>query len=152
MNYKHTLVFLTALVFITVFSSCKKDSNQDEIDHNLIVAYAAENQLDGEFTSSGLYYVISEPGSANHPTTNSQVTVSYRGYKLNGTTFDSGEYVRFYLYQVIKGWQEGISLIGENGKIKLIIPSDLAYGSSSAGSIGPNEVLVFDVELHFFLN
>jgi FKBP-type peptidyl-prolyl cis-trans isomerase len=118
----------------------------------LIVADASENQLTGQFTPSGLYYEIKEPGSANHPNINSQVTVSYVGYGLDGVVFDDGEFITFGLYQVIAGWQEGIQLIGEGGKIKLIIPSELAYGPDGSVSIGPNEVLVFDVTLHYFLD
>ncbi len=150
---KRTITIFTFFLLSIVVLSCKKDdNNQAEVDHNLIVAYASENQLNGQFTESGLYYEINEPGSANHPNINSQVTVSYVGYGLDGVVFDDGDFITFGLYQVIAGWQEGIQLIGEGGKIKLIIPSGLAYGSDGAGSIGPNEVLVFDVTLHYFLN
>ena len=152
MNNKHIIAFFAFIIFSIVFSSCEKNTDMSEVDHNLIVGYASENNLDGEFTSSGLYYVIDEPGSANHPTINSQVTVSYVGYTLDGAVFDDGDFVTFWLYQVITGWQEGIQLIGEGGKIKLIIPSELAYGSNGSGSIGSNEVLVFDVTLHYFLD
>ncbi len=140
-----TFIFLSLIVF-----SCKKDSNQPQVDQNLIEAYVSENQLDGQFTSSGLYYVIIQPGTSNHPTINSSVNCSYTGYTLDNAVFDEGSSITFGLYQVIAGWQEGIQLIGKGGKIKLIIPSDLAYGSAGSGSIGPNEVLVFDVTLNDF--
>ncbi len=144
---------IISFVFLSlVISSCKKDVNQSEIDQVIIEDYVVENNLDGQFTSSGLYYVINEPGSANHPTVNSQVTVSYVGYTLNGVVFDEKDYKSFWLYQVIEGWQEGIQLIGEGGKIKLIIPSGLAYGPNGSGSIGPDEVLAFDITLHYFQN
>lgn len=153
MNKKNSLRIFTFLLLGLVLFSCKKDANnQSEIDYNLIVAYVAENQIEGQFTSSGLYYVINEPGSANHPNINSTVTVSYVGYGLDGIKFDENDFITFELSRVIAGWQEGIPLIGEGGKIKLIIPSGLAYGSNGAGSVGPNEVLVFDVTLHYFLD
>ncbi len=148
---KPLLILLIASISILNFS-CKKDVNQPEVDRGLIEAYALDNKLDGQFTSSGLYYVIEEPGAADHPTTNSKVTVSYTGYSLDDVVFDKGSFVSFELYRVIVGWQEGLQLVGEGGKIKLLIPSALAYGSGGSGSIGPNEVLGFDITLHYFVN
>ena len=137
-----TFIFLSLIVF-----SCKKDSNQAQVERNIIEEYVADNNLDGEFTSSGLYYVIIQPGTADHPTINSSVKCSYKGYTLDNIVFDEGNSITFGLSRVIKGWQEGIQLIGKGGKIKLVIPSALAYGSAGSGSIGPDEVLVFDVTL-----
>ena len=140
------------MFLVLIIQSCKKDANQPEIDHGLIEAYALDNQLDGEYTSTGLYYVIDEPGAADYPSVNSHITVSYVGYSLAGDVFDEGDFITFRLYEVIAGWQEGLQLIGEGGKIKLVIPSGLAYGSSGSGSIRPNEVIVFDITLHYFSN
>ncbi len=142
------LLFLSLLIF-----SCKKDVSQSEIDNSLIETYVFEHQLDGEFTSNGLYYVISQPGSVEHPVLNSEVSVSYVGYTLDDIVFEeSDDPIRYRLFNFILGWQEGLQLIGEGGKIKLIIPSALAYGSNGSGSIGSNEVLVFDITLHYFLD
>lgn len=141
---------ISIILLSVVILSCKKDSNQSEIDHGLIEAYVIKKQLDGQYTSSGLYYVIVEPGDSDHPTLNSQVNVSYTGYSLEDVVFDENNSITFGLYQVIAGWQEGLQLIGEGGSIKLIIPSGLAYGSNGSGSIGPNEVIAFDVTLHYF--
>ena len=149
---KHLIAIITLVFLSFVILSCKKDVNQPEIDHGLIEAYVLDNQLDGNYTSSGLYVVIEEPGAANHPTVNSTVTVTYVGFSLNNVVFDEGEFITFGLYQVIAGWQEGLQLIGEGGKIKLVIPSGLAYGSNGAGSIKPNEVIAFDITLHYFSN
>lgn len=144
--------FISFLFFTLVILSCKKDANQPEVDHGIIEAYALENGLEGQFTSNGLYYVIEEPGANDYPTLNSQVTVSYVGYTLDGVVFDENEYITFGLYQIIEGWQEGLQLIGEGGEIKLVIPSGLAYGENGSGSIGPDEVLAFDITLHYFHN
>ena len=102
-------------------------------------------------TESGLQYKIEEQGGAK-PQATDRVTVHYRGTLLNGTEFDSsysrGQPATFPLNGVIPGWTEGLQLIGEGGKIKLFIPSELAYGERGAGaSIGPNSTLIFDVEL-----
>ena len=150
---KRFFIAIVPILFLSlVFSSCKKDANQGEIDKGIIEEYVLEKQLDGQFTSSGLYYVIETPGNSDHPNINSSVTVSYKGYFLSGATFDDGEYYTSELYRLIVGWQEGLQLIGEGGKIKLIVPSGLAYGPGGSGSIGANEVLAFDITLHYFQN
>ncbi|TNE73557.1 FKBP-type peptidyl-prolyl cis-trans isomerase [bacterium] len=103
-------------------------------------------------TPSGLQYKIVKAGGKVHPKATDRVEVNYEGKVLSGTIFDSsykrGESITFGLNQVIKGWTEGLQLIGEGGEIMLYIPSDLAYGPRSAGpDIGPNSTLIFKVEL-----
>ncbi len=153
---KRTLfvMFVTFLGTALFWSSCKKEEpvDQDAVDHQLILDYVAQNNLEGQFTESGLYYVIQDSGTVNHPRWNSVVTVSYKGYYLDGTVLDQHDYYTERLNLLIKGWQEGIPLIGEGGKIKLIIPTNLAYGANPPGSVRPNAVLVFDITLHSFTN
>jgi len=103
-------------------------------------------------TESGLQYKIIAAGSEVKPVPQDTVQVHYKGTLLDGTEFDSsyqrGEPVKFPLNGVIKGWIEGLQLVGEGGKIRLFIPSELAYGAQQAGpKIGPNSTLIFDVEL-----
>jgi FKBP-type peptidyl-prolyl cis-trans isomerase len=99
-------------------------------------------------TESGLQYQIVEEGTGKTPGPTDKVTVNYRGTRVDGTEFDSsykrGKPTSFPLNHVVKGWTEGLQLIKEGGKIKLFVPSDLAYGSR-----GPlaNQTLIFDVEL-----
>ncbi len=149
---KILLPALGLLVLLFTFAGCSKDSakKQAATDHNLILNYASSNNLNGQFTSSGLYYVIQDSGSAKHPTLSSVLNVNYKGYFLDGKVFDQGTGVKFKLSGVISGWQEGLQLIGEGGKIKLIIPSGLAYGSEPYGSIPANSVLGFDITLNSF--
>jgi FKBP-type peptidyl-prolyl cis-trans isomerase FkpA len=137
------------LVAIISIASCKKD-DQREIDQQLIEDFINEHNLDADSTSSGLYYVIDEPGSAEHPTLSDEVTVSYVGFLLNGDIFDQGPNVTFPLNQVIAGWQEGIPLFGKGGKGLLIIPSHLAYGDRALSGIPANSVLVFEITLKDF--
>lgn len=104
-------------------------------------------------TSSGLLYEIIEEGDVNlKPALTDTVKVHYTGTLPNGDTFDSsverGEPVDFPLNRVIPGWSEGVQLIGKGGKIKLWVPSQLGYGEQGAGGkIGPNQALMFEVEL-----
>ena len=103
-------------------------------------------------TASGLQYQVISEGSGPKPTASSTVKVHYTGKLIDGTTFDSsvdrGEPVEFPLNGVIKGWTEGVQLMSKGAKYKFFIPADLAYGDRGAGNaIGPNETLVFDVEL-----
>ncbi len=101
---------------------------------------------------SGLQIKMLTEGHGRHPKSTDTVVVHYRGRLISGTEFDSsykrGEPTTFRLNQVIKGWTEGIQLLKEGGKAELYIPSNLAYGSQGSGAkIGPDEALIFEVEL-----
>ena len=74
--------------------------------------------------------------------------VDYKGTLLDDTVFDENQDINFTLNRVIKGWGEGLKLIGEGGKVKLVIPGDLAYGEYGTRGIAPNSTLVFDVTLN----
>ncbi|TGN38058.1 FKBP-type peptidyl-prolyl cis-trans isomerase [Marinobacter confluentis] len=115
--------------------------------------FLAENaERDGvETTDSGLQYEIIEEGEGETPSAEDQVRVHYTGELISGEVFDSsrerGEPVTFGLNQVIPGWTEGLQLMKEGSRAKLYIPAELAYGPGGNQRIGPNETLVFDVEL-----
>lgn len=115
--------------------------------------FLAENaEREGvETTDSGLQYEILEEGDGDKPTAEDRVRVHYTGELISGEVFDSsrerGEPVTFGLTQVIPGWTEGLQLMSEGSRAKLYIPADLAYGPGGNQRIGPNETLVFDVEL-----
>jgi FKBP-type peptidyl-prolyl cis-trans isomerase len=103
-------------------------------------------------TESGLQYKILKEGTGASPKATDTVKCNYRGTTIDGEEFDSsyqrGEPATFALNRVIKGWTEGLQLMKEGGKWQFFVPSELAYGERGAGqNIGPNEVLVFEVEL-----
>lgn len=105
-------------------------------------------------TESGLYYKITQHGNGKKPQAGQKVAVHYTGMLLDKSVFDSSYSRRQPLNftigvgQVIEGWDEGILLLHEGDKARLVIPSDLAYGASGAGGvIPPHAPLIFDVEL-----
>ena len=112
-------------------------------------AFLAKNALkeNVDTTASGLQYTIIAEGAAEKISSRDTVWVNYKGTLLDGTVFDENDSTRFVANQVIKGWTEGLGLLGEGGKATLYIPSDLAYGERGNRSIEPNSVLVFDVEV-----
>lgn len=119
-----------------------------ETEEPQILAYIASDSIHAAKHSSGIYYEIVNPGTGISPSQNSNVTVTYTGKFLNGNTFDkSTSPVSFRLGRVIEGWQIGIPLIKNGGRIKLLIPSAYGYGCNGSGSIPPNSVLFFDVSL-----
>lgn len=126
------------------------------VSTNLLKAQDNTNNMLGEemTTESGLKYVITHKGDGERAKAGDKVKVHYTGKLLNDTVFDSslksGQPFAFKLGvgQVIKGWDEGIALLQVGDKATFTIPSELAYGEQGAGGvIGPNETLIFDVEL-----
>ncbi len=104
-------------------------------------------------TASGLQYLVLREGEGKSPRAKDTVVVNYRGTLINGVEFDSSylagrEPAEFPLNRVIKGWTEGLQLMKEGAKFRFFIPSALAYGKRGAGiDIGPDETLIFEVEL-----
>jgi FKBP-type peptidyl-prolyl cis-trans isomerase FklB len=102
-------------------------------------------------TASGLQYEVLKEGTGKKPKATDNVEVHYEGKLTDGTVFDSsvarGQPASFRLDQVIPGWTEGVQLMKEGGKTRFTIPANLAYGEMGAGTIPPNSVLVFEVEL-----
>jgi len=116
--------------------------------------FLEENQQRDEVTvtETGLQYEVLSEGDGEQPTASDTVVVHYEGKLLDGSVFDSS-YERdnpaeLPLNGVIQGWQEGLQLMQEGARYKFYIPADLAYGESGAGQrIGPNETLIFEVDL-----
>ncbi len=100
-------------------------------------------------TASGLMYEIINAGDPAVRATNDadQVVASYRGTLSDGTEFDKNDSIPFTLNGVIRGWTEGLKLIGKGGEINLWIPSELGYGAQGGGPIPPNSALKFEIKL-----
>lgn len=158
-------ILLLSGLFIILFSACKKTSynaaRQATIDDLKIQAYIKANNINVTKDPSGVYYEIETTNPGPHPTLNDTVQVSYTGSLLNGTVFDSGKSTILVMQSVIKGWQIGLPLIGADhinkaARIRLIVPSALAYGSAGNSNgtipIPPNEVLDFTIDLIGFYN
>ena len=136
-------------------AAAARSAKQAEANKAEGAAFLARNKnADGvKTTASGLQYVVVREGDGQRPTATQKVRVHYEGRLLNGAVFDSS-YKRnspaeFGLNQVIKGWTEGVALMPVGSKYRFFVPSELAYGANPrpGGLIGPNAVLVFDVEL-----
>ena len=103
-------------------------------------------------TASGLQYRVIETGEGRSPGPADTVVVHYVGQLIDGTEFDSsrgrGTPATFSLGGIIPGWREALQLMREGDIWEVVIPSELAYGAQGAGaSIGPNETLIFEIEL-----
>lgn len=111
-------------------------------------SYANANGITATKHSSGLFYQVTNPGTGAVPSLANTVSVTYTGKLLDGTTFESRTTpLNLALNQVITGWQIGLQQIKKGGSIKLIIPSSMAYGCAAVGSIPPNSILYFEVNL-----
>ncbi len=117
------------------------------------VAYLEQNKKKKGVivTKSGLQYEVLKEGSGPMPGDTNSVSVHYKGTLVDGTVFDSsidhGQPVTFQVNGVIAGWTEALKLMKVGSKYRLVIPSELAYGEQGTGPIGPNAVLIFEVEL-----
>ena len=102
-------------------------------------------------TEGGLLYEVLREGKGEQPTGSNTVKVHYSGKTIDGNEFDSsyerGTPTEFPVSGVIPGFSEGLQLMKTGAKYRLTIPSDQAYGPSAPPSIGPNQVLIFEVEL-----
>ncbi|MBR5300899.1 MAG: FKBP-type peptidyl-prolyl cis-trans isomerase [Bacteroidales bacterium] len=112
-------------------------------------AFLAKNALKAnvDTTASGLQYTIEAAGADYKIAPQDTVWVNYKGQLIDGTVFDQNDSTMFVANQVIRGWTEGLGLLGEGGKATLYLPSELAYGERGNRAIAPNSVLIFDVEV-----
>lgn len=148
-----------ALVVLTRYQQVMSEKMQAKAnaaaEGNLVkgTAFLAENKnKEGVIeTASGLQYKVITLGTGAKPLATDKVKVHYKGTLLDGTEFDSsykrGTPIEFPLSGVIKGWTEGVQLMPVGSKYEFYIPADLAYGQRAPESIGPNQTLIFEVEL-----
>jgi len=146
MKLRYDLMWVVLLII--AITACKKE-DQTECDQAQIETFLQNNHLTAQSTPSGVHYILSKPGSNEHPTAQDTVDVTYRGRFLDGVVFDSsqGDTVSFLLGDLIVGFQEGITYFGKGGEGLIIIPSELGYGSNPPFGIPDNAILLFDVQL-----
>ena len=114
-------------------------------EREFLAANAKKENVDT--TASGLQYTIIAPGADEKIAAEDTVWVNYKGTLLDGTVFDENDSTKFIANRVIRGWTEGLGLLGEGGKATLYIPAELAYGERGNRNIEPNSTLIFDVEV-----
>ena len=138
------LLFIASAILILSQSSCSLLNKSGK---------GKSNAQDTITTESGLKYIITNKGDGEMPLKDAKVTVHYTGRLVNDTVFDSSvkrnKPFSFVLGKgrVIAGWDEGVALLHQGDKATLIIPSDLAYGSTAKPNIPANSTLIFDIEL-----
>ncbi len=161
--YKKSDTLLTEEEMVKILTAYQQEMQQKQAakaavaaDENKTAgkAYLEENAKKAgvKTTESGLQYEVMTEGEGKMPTANDRVTVNYRGTLVDGTEFDSsykrGQPATFGVGGVIAGWTEALQLMKEGGKLRLVIPPELAYGDRGAPPvIGPGSTLVFEVEL-----
>jgi FKBP-type peptidyl-prolyl cis-trans isomerase len=156
---------MTADVYIRKIFQQVKDSKdslkQKEAQKNLEKgqAFLEENAKKEDIVvlENGLQYQVIKEGNGKSPSAEDKVKCIYTGTLIDGTVFESteekGDTATFPVNRVIKGWQLILPLMEEGAKWKVFVPANLAYGNSERGEfIGPNETLIFDMELIEVLN
>ena len=148
-------------LIIASFSGCLKNSEMENpcnydpcafqapaSEIQAVQDYLAANNINATEHCSGLFYAIETAGTGAAPGVCSNITVNYEGRLTNGNLFDASTApITFNLSQVISGWKNGLPLVKAGGRINLYIPPSLAYGNTNQGSIPPNSILVFKVDL-----
>lgn len=137
---------------ILILTACKTYSDDDLTSFDQqIQDYLKKNSLDFEKSESGMYYSIIHAGdSEEFIRLTDQVKFTYRGSFLSGEVFQvipQRDALTFQVRELISGWQEGLGHLRNHGKIHLIIPPHLGYGSKKTGLIEPNSILVYELEV-----
>jgi FKBP-type peptidyl-prolyl cis-trans isomerase FkpA len=153
---KKTILVLALIGTISYIFSCTKATSgyyscsgpSAASDSTALKAYAINHGITPEADTSGLYYQIIDTGSGPNPIGRNKITVSYIGKYLTGEYLDSTTSpVTLELDSLIKGWQYGLPKIRPGGRIKLLIPSALAFGCTGSNNVPANTPLYFDVSL-----
>ncbi len=156
---KNTLRTLTFVAVLAAFSSCTKNSDEckdvpPEQEESVMRSFMAANGMTGVKSPEGMFYQILDEGGLAKPNTNSTIYVIYKGTHMDGSVFDEQTNpgaTGFRLLEMIQGWQKAMPMIGKGGRMRLIVPSSLAYGCEGRGEIDPNTPLYFEFTLVDFL-
>ncbi|MFN5188530.1 MAG: FKBP-type peptidyl-prolyl cis-trans isomerase [Chitinophagia bacterium] len=148
---------------IALFSACSKTDNNDPqstacnikatykndssaTQRAQMIAFCNNNGITYTIHPSGILYQIITPGDTAKPNLCTSLTMTYTGKLMTGIQFDKGT-ITYPLKDLIVGWQIAVPLIGKGGKIKMVIPSSLAYGPNANGSIPANSPLYFEMSI-----
>ena len=162
-SFSTFLSLLLLFAGIALLSACSKSDNNDPQSTacNLKAQYANDNDVNQRaqmiafcnnngitytLHPSGILYQITASGDTAKPNLCTSLTMTYTGKLMTGIQFDKGT-ITFPLKDLIVGWQIAVPLIGKGGKIKMVIPSSLAYGPNPNGSIPANSPLYFEMSI-----
>ena len=162
-SYSSILSLFFILVGIALFSACSKSDNNDPqstacnitanykndssaTQRTQMIAFCNNNGITYTIHPSGILYQITTPGDTTKPDLCTSLTMTYTGKLMTGIQFDKGT-ITYPLKDLIVGWQIAVPLIGKGGKIKMVIPSSLAYGPNANGSIPANSPLYFEMSI-----
>ena len=151
------------LIGIALMSACSKSDNNDPqstacavkaqyVNDNSVaqkaqmIAFCNNNGITYTEHPSGILYQIITPGDTAKPNLCTSLTMTYTGKLMTGIQFDKGT-ITYPLKDLIVGWQIAVPLIGKGGKIKMVIPSSLGYGSTGNSSIPANSPLYFEMSI-----
>ena len=131
---------------------CVNPQTQFEKDQNSIIEYCAEKVINPKRIPTGVFMLVEKNGRGPVMKWGEQVTAHYKGYFLDGRVFDSsyqkGKPITFKIGGMIKGWNDVLIMLSRGARVKLWIPSALAYGEKGfPGYVPPNTPLIFDIEV-----
>jgi len=153
------------LVGIALLSACSKSDKNDPLSNTactfqaqykndssatqraLMIAFCNNNGITYTIHPSGILYQIITPGDTAKPNLCTSLTMTYTGKLMTGIQFDNNT-ITYALRELIVGWQIAVPLIGKGGKIKMVIPSSLAYGVEGRPGIPSNAPLYFEMSLN----
>ena len=162
-SYSSIFSLFLIIAGIALLSACSKSDNNDTkstactvkaqytnyssaTQRAQMIAFCNNNGITYTIHPSGILYQIITPGDTAKPNLCSSLTMTYAGKLMTGIQFDKGT-ITYPLKDLIVGWQIAVPLIGKGGKIKMVIPSSLAYGPNANGSIPANSPLYFEMSI-----
>ena len=162
-SYSSIISLFLSIAGIALLSACSKSDNNDTqstactfkaqytndssaTQRAQMIAFCNNNGITYTIHPSGILYQIITPGDTAKPNLCSSLTMTYAGKLMTGIQFDKGT-ITYPLKDLIVGWQIAVPLIGKGGKIKMVIPSSLAYGPNANGSIPANSPLYFEMSI-----
>ena len=160
-SYSSILSLFLIIAGIALLSACSKTDTTDPnacsvkaqyvndssaTQRAQMIAFCNNNGITYTLHPSGILYQIITPGDTAKPNLCTSLTMTYTGKLMTGIQFDKGT-ITYPLKDLIIGWQIAVPLIGKGGKIKMVIPSSLAYGPNANGSIPANSPLYFEMSI-----